>query len=700
MKRFTTIALAALMVLTVLASVIPASAATVDTVEIRGPVFKGNFSGNELFPTAGDLNETATINTANFAAFYYDLKTGVGSEQMVLFENMTDGTERTLKKDGGLVYYAPQIPNVDFKYLAWGTYTKVGFLAEEYVPITPKDGTLVANKLSKLLIDTDDKKSVRAGQSFELENGYALVPQQIDVKGQKVWLELTKDGEYVDDVVIDSNDASVANRTYNYKKDIGGEEKVTIIKVHIKEVFQGQVDSLAVIEGVWQISDTITEVKDDDEFGKLKVTRTDNPITLQNKDDITLTKDSTVKVSDLISFKVAKSNTLRFYPMKEISEPGTYEVRGTIVDAPGAGYYNWTADGTNVPGIADPATGQSFAAFYYDLKDDTKSEMISITSINNATQDRIINDNMLVYYAAMQPASFDYSGWTGNYQKTGFLSEEYVPITPKDGTPVANKLSKLLMDTDAKTTVRAGQSLDLKDGYALIPQQIDVDGQKVWLELSKDGEYVDDVVIDSTDASVANRTYNYKKDIGGEEKVTIIKVHIKEVFQGQVDSLAVIEGIWQISDSITEIKDDDKFGKLTVTNTADPIKLENEDTITLTKGTTVNIAGDIKIKVADASDNTIRFYPFVERTIGEADEEEPAAPVEEPEAEAEADEAEPEAEADEAEPEAPVTEPEAPVTEPEAPEVEVEPPEEEPGFEAIFAIAGLLAVAFLVRRNK
>ncbi|MDO9516631.1 MAG: hypothetical protein Q7J10_01140, partial [Methanosarcinaceae archaeon] len=59
MKRFTTIALAVLMVLTVLLSVIPASA-----LEVRGTVVD---SGN------GDAEANMTWTANNFAAFYYDL---------------------------------------------------------------------------------------------------------------------------------------------------------------------------------------------------------------------------------------------------------------------------------------------------------------------------------------------------------------------------------------------------------------------------------------------------------------------------------------------------------------------------------------------------------------------------------------------------------------------------------------------------
>jgi PGF-CTERM protein len=95
-------------------------------------------------------------------------------------------------------------------------------------------------------------------------------------------------------------------------------------------------------------------------------------------------------------------------------------------------------------------------------------------------------------------------------------------------------------------------------------------------------------------------------------------------------------------------------------------------------------------KVADTPSSELRYYPFVKLTIeGEQitqpDDEDTETPVDEG-TEAPVDEGT----------EAPVDEgTEAPVDEP-----PVETPEKEsPGFEAIFAVAGLLAVAYLVRRN-
>jgi len=81
-------------------------------------------------------------------------------------------------------------PPVDFQL--------VGYFGDEYVRIIEDK----SDKLSKLLMDDKESHTIRTGQAFELGEGYAVTPQELDVDGDKVWLNLTKNGEYVDDKII------------------------------------------------------------------------------------------------------------------------------------------------------------------------------------------------------------------------------------------------------------------------------------------------------------------------------------------------------------------------------------------------------------------------------------------------------------------------------------------------------------------
>ncbi|MCM1987478.1 S-layer protein domain-containing protein, partial [Methanococcoides seepicolus] len=175
MKSFIAILMAALMVLSFVSV---ASAA--DTIEIRSPVFDAGAS-DDL--SAIDVNYT---DYTTFAAFYYDIDDGIGSEKISFVKE----TGNTIT-DGNLVYTANMQP-VSYEYEGWAgeTFDKMGFLAQEFIPV---DGD--AQLLSKLILDDDEKYTMRVGETLDLGEGFALTPKQIDVEGDKVWLELTKDGK-------------------------------------------------------------------------------------------------------------------------------------------------------------------------------------------------------------------------------------------------------------------------------------------------------------------------------------------------------------------------------------------------------------------------------------------------------------------------------------------------------------------------
>jgi len=51
------------------------------------------------------------------------------------------------------------------------------FFAQKYVPLKPND----ASKLAKLVLDSDDKYTLKTGQSLDLGSGYTLQAKQVDV---------------------------------------------------------------------------------------------------------------------------------------------------------------------------------------------------------------------------------------------------------------------------------------------------------------------------------------------------------------------------------------------------------------------------------------------------------------------------------------------------------------------------------------
>ncbi|WP_410808265.1 S-layer protein domain-containing protein, partial [Methanohalobium sp.] len=549
------------------------------------------------------------IDADDFATFWYDHNDNISSETIKINISETE-SERSLSDDSNSLIYESEIQK-DIKSKKYGklkhSFDKIGFLAEDYVPIKGD-----VSKLCKLAMHSGASRTVKTGETIKLKDGYAVTPQQIDVDGNKVWLELTKDGEKIDDKVIDMDDEDT---TWAYKQDIMGEEDVVTLKFYVDEVFQGQADSIAVIEGFWQIDDEGIELETEDTYGNMEIDSLDDgTIKMVLNNSITLDKGDTQNLMENIYFNTADSDDVRFYMKNKITTTGTYDVRGAVANESdfniGNGWINWTPKGEE---------NYSFAEFWYDLDDDKFSETLSVyvddVDNNNRELDDDPNNNResdIIYKSEIQKdiKSKKYGKLKHSFDKIGFLAEDYVPIKGD-----VSKLCKLAMHSGASRTVKTGETIKLKDGYAVTPQQIDVDGNKVWLELTKDGEKIDDKVIDMDDEDT---TWAYKQDIMGEEDVVTLKFYVDEVFQGQADSIAVIEGFWQIDDEGIELETEDTYGNMEIDSLDDgTIKMVLNNSITLDKGDTQNLMENIYFNTADSDD--VRFYPYVEKTV--ADEE-------------------------------------------------------------------------------
>ena len=148
----------------------------------------------------------------------------------------------------------------------------------------------------------------------------------------------------------------------------------------------------------------------------------------------------------------------------------------------------------------------------------------------------------------------NYAYWSNEHYPVIYIfGDKYVPLFT-EGDQIwkyhVNKLAKPVRDDYIKYTIRAGDKLDLGEGYALEAKQIDVDSATVWLEFSKDGEYIDEQILSPKIAAPGIEVFYSSNwickldDIQGEDNVVVLRVHVNQVFQGAVDSIAQIEGLW------------------------------------------------------------------------------------------------------------------------------------------------------------
>ena len=550
-------------------------------------------------------------NPQNFAGFYYDLDRDVGTE--VLTATLEDG-----KLSGsypyGLTYQTTAQMN-DFAFEDWGYYNVIGFMGEKYFAgyldtagstddrlfeASGSKNVLSKNELIKILIDDDTETTVTTDTPITLEDGYVLSIDSIDMDGNQVTLTLSKDGSKLATRKISpSRDgATMADKTFIYQKNFGNSKDVVVVAVHFKNAFRGADQNLATVDALWQLSDEALDVSEGTDYGKMTIqTIIANSITMNNEDnDITLSKNKDISLMPGIGIKTADDDSLRYVIYKEITKPGTYELRSTVA----TDTYSWTAD--------------NFAGFYYDIDDNLETELLRTT----VTDGELAEPDGIIYTTMAMTTSFQFEDW-GSYGVIGFLGEkcfaEYVRGFLFDKSTDKSALAKeqplkILADDDTEKTITTDTPLKLEEGYELAIKSISPDGNNVYLELSKDGEIVHSAVIypSMEAASMADKTYIYKEDVGDLKKVVLIAVHFKNAFRGADQNLATIDGVWQLSASPFPVKEKTSFGKLVISEiTGDHISMNNRDNpIKLSKNKYVSLAGDIYLQTADS--DSLRYY--------------------------------------------------------------------------------------------
>ena len=496
--------------------------------------------------------------------------------------------------EGDLVYETSLILT-DYAFEDWGQYATIVLFGEEYVPLTDGSGSFNAGKLAKLLIDDNTIHNLRSEEVLDLGNGYALKVVTVDLDGMKVWLELSMNGEYVDDVSISVPEEATGDGKFYL--DIEDEDDVIVMRVHINSIFQGVYDSIVQIQGLWLIDfGNVFTVVEGDEFGELEVSNIgEEGLALQNSDNIILPRASSVEITQNMYLGVEDNDILRVYPFVKTG------VESEIVSP--------VFSGANLDDILANEGGQieftglNFPAFYHSTDDNTETLIIQDSG---STEGITIAEGDLIYEASPALKNYAYEDW-GQYYITGFFCEEYIPLTNTYGSFNADKLAKLLIDSDDTYSLRSDEILDLGNGYTLKVEGIDVGGDKVLLNFTKDGAYVDDEVIDIT--SPEESTWVLDLDgIENENDIVVFKVFVDQITQEDGDDIVWINGLWLIDyANATTVGYDSEYGVFEVSSiTSYSIELENDEEILLSRDSEVPIFDNLVFNVADSDD--LNFY--------------------------------------------------------------------------------------------
>lgn len=251
--------------------------------------------------------------------------------------------------------------------------------------------------------------------------------------------------------------------------------------------------------------------------------------------------------------------------------------------------------------------------------------------------------------------TFTKSNTGGKYARVEWFGDEYVAINGK-----ANKLAKLLINQDIKEskTLQRDATWELVEGYTLAVVSLDTrtSPRQAWLSLSKDGKHLDDTVLDE------GEVYTYTaKSPKGESDVPVFVTYVDSIgtsTSGTVPcgpgypsgescvrvgpDIVQLKYTWLISQNVVEIKPEDKFGVFEV-------KEANENYVLLYNTDKTNL-----------DQNTIQDTPEVESKVTGATV--AATPVKTT--------------------------------------LTTTPAPKQPGFEALYAIAGLITATYFALRKK
>ncbi|WP_342305043.1 S-layer protein domain-containing protein [Methanolobus sp. ZRKC5] len=297
-----------------------------------GPIY----DGPDLDTIVGSENsDFLEMNASNFAEFIFD-------EQLRIYGgDFVSG--RTIEEDG--LRYHTSIVQADYQAdfadentgINKGTFPVIGLFTEEYVPLSDYD----AGELVKLLVDSNDTYNLETGDLLELPNGYALAVKQIDVVGNKAWMELSRDGVLVEYEVID---ITAGDATWDYDTDVGDQDDVIVFRALITEI--SQVDNYVVVEGFWLIDfQNVYEIETSDEFAILEVDSVSDSLSMVNYEPMNLVPDSVQGIAEGLKFKVNSSiEYLEFYLINESTEP--IEPRTIYVNEDGTADYTTITEAT------------------------------------------------------------------------------------------------------------------------------------------------------------------------------------------------------------------------------------------------------------------------------------------------------------------------------------------------------------------
>jgi S-layer protein (TIGR01567 family) len=275
---------------------------------------------------------------------------------------------------------------------------------------------------------------------------------------------------------------------------------------------------------------------------------------------------------------------------------GVGGINGSVAYGP----FTWNA--SNFPGFwhEDGISGETLSINQQDLSGTQRS--IDTGNLVYSTIKKVVPYKVYTEKGLTVKKGLDASGFGimsgGYYAKVGWLGKPYVAVNGQ-----AFKLSPIILEqksTDFKN-LTINESWDLGNGYSLKLQGIDINNPiQAWLILSnKTGEVSETV-------NKEGEVFTYLKTFAGESDAPFFGTYIDNMSENSVR----LKYTWLISDNVTIFNGADRFGNMQFDwATTDGLSLSNENPLTLSRGSTVNLLDGLYLVVND--NPSLEYYPMM-----------------------------------------------------------------------------------------
>ena len=272
----------------------------------------------------------------NFPGFWYDINSDRFSEKLEV-KNISG---RIILRE----YLRYNIAGVNTQFEVAGfngselhglnaSFMVFGIGTEKYIAVNGNSA-----ELSKIILENCgnqyNKRTIAVGEVWELAEGYNLTVKELEVRSdpRRALFSFSHNG-----TVLKESWVTAGGFFSYYENESSGKMKIPKFFTYLDVVFVGCCVDIAQVRYTFLTSDNITKIHKGDRIGAMRVIDVEpDLISMENDLDIYLKPGSNLNLMGNLSFRVADSKDLRFYPVntkgEEIGKNIEEEIKEQIKD--------------------------------------------------------------------------------------------------------------------------------------------------------------------------------------------------------------------------------------------------------------------------------------------------------------------------------------------------------------------------------